>query len=105
MKNLLAIRPAVPGDEGLLLALIRELAEYERMLDEVEATETNLADSLFHRFSHCTLVKQGIDKIGFGGLHLIKHALVHCQLPDHSQPQYLANPHTRTNSKQITHVR
>jgi len=31
-----------------LLALIRELAEYERMLDEVEATETNLADSLFH---------------------------------------------------------
>src|SRR5690625_3813974 len=49
MKNLLAIRPTVPGDEGLLLALIRELAEYERMLDEVEATESKLADSLFNK--------------------------------------------------------
>ncbi len=32
------IREARPGDEALLLALIRELAAYERLADEVSAT-------------------------------------------------------------------
>jgi len=41
------IRAAVPGDETLLLELIRELAEYERLADEVEATPAVLAESLF----------------------------------------------------------
>ncbi len=41
------IRAAVPGDETLLLELIRELAEYERLAHEVEATPAVLAESLF----------------------------------------------------------
>jgi len=41
------IRPATPGDVRLILALIRELAEYEKLAGEVVATETSLLDSLF----------------------------------------------------------
>jgi GNAT superfamily N-acetyltransferase len=41
------IRPAVPGDVPAIHRLIRELAEYERALDEVTATERQLAQALF----------------------------------------------------------
>jgi GNAT superfamily N-acetyltransferase len=41
------VRPAEPGDVPVLLALVRELAEYERAPDAVEATEELLADALF----------------------------------------------------------
>ena len=34
-----AIRRARPDEAGLVLALVRELAEYEKLLHEVEATE------------------------------------------------------------------
>ena len=47
MENPMEIRAAVPGDEALLLELVRELAEYERLADEVEATPAVLAESLF----------------------------------------------------------
>lgn len=47
MSEALQIRPARPGDEALILDLIRELAEYERMADEVEATPDHLTRSLF----------------------------------------------------------
>jgi GNAT superfamily N-acetyltransferase len=43
----IAIRAAKPGDERLILSLIRELAEYERLLDAVEATEEKVAATLF----------------------------------------------------------
>ena len=43
----LAIRPAVPGDEALVLGFIRALAEYEHLSDEVEASEADLARDLF----------------------------------------------------------
>jgi len=38
---MLAIRPARPEDCGLLLAFVRELAEYEKAADEVTATEAD----------------------------------------------------------------
>ena len=41
------IRPASPGDVPRILELIRELADYERSLDEVEATEDGLRAALF----------------------------------------------------------
>ena len=41
MENI-EIRHAVPGDEPLILEFIRELADYEHMLDEVVATESLL---------------------------------------------------------------
>jgi GNAT superfamily N-acetyltransferase len=41
------IRPAVPEDVPTILRLIRELADYERALHEVRATEEDLHESLF----------------------------------------------------------
>ena len=43
----LDIRPATAGDVPLILDFIRGLAEYERMLDQVEATAGRLHASLF----------------------------------------------------------
>lgn len=42
-----AIRSATPADVPLLLGLIRELAEYERLADEVRATEQLMHEALF----------------------------------------------------------
>jgi GNAT superfamily N-acetyltransferase len=41
------IRPASVSDAGIILRFIRELAEYEKALDEVAATEETVALSLF----------------------------------------------------------
>ena len=41
------IRPATPDDVPSILRLIRDLAEYERALDQVRATEDDLRASLF----------------------------------------------------------
>ena len=41
------LRPAIDGDAGTILALIRELAEYERLAHEVVATEATLWEQLF----------------------------------------------------------
>lgn len=41
------IRRANSSDVGVILTLIRELAEYERELDAVEATEDTLSNTLF----------------------------------------------------------
>ncbi len=41
------IRPATPDDVPELVAMIRELAEYERALHEVDATEEHLHATLF----------------------------------------------------------
>ena len=43
----LQIRPAVPADVGLLLTLIRELADYERMSDEAVADPEVVRSHLF----------------------------------------------------------
>ncbi|MFA9440743.1 N-acetyltransferase family protein [Uliginosibacterium sp. sgz301328] len=42
-----AIRKAVAEDVSLILRFIRELAEYEQLLDEVKADEAQLARTLF----------------------------------------------------------
>jgi len=41
------IRPAAPADVPTILRFVRELAEFERAPDAVEATEPMLADALF----------------------------------------------------------
>ena len=45
----LTFRYAAEADTPLILRFIRELAEYERMLDQVVADEAALADQLFHQ--------------------------------------------------------
>ncbi|MDX1442166.1 MAG: GNAT family N-acetyltransferase [Gammaproteobacteria bacterium] len=43
----LNIRPSTKGDVGLVLGFIHELAEYEKLAHEVEATEEQLRENLF----------------------------------------------------------
>lgn len=43
----LALRPARPDDAALILAFVRQLAEYENLLHEVEATAEDFARDLF----------------------------------------------------------
>lgn len=47
----LSFREAEEKDCGLILFFIRELAAYEKMSDEVVATEEMLSDWLFHKHS------------------------------------------------------
>ena len=42
-------RPAVPGDEELILTFIRALAEYEHMADQVVATPALLREWIFEK--------------------------------------------------------
>jgi GNAT superfamily N-acetyltransferase len=42
-----AIRPAVPEDSALILRFIRDLAEYEKMLDDVRTTQDDVTVALF----------------------------------------------------------
>lgn len=42
-----SIRPAVPADARLIYDFVRALADYEKLLHEVEATEADLAGHLF----------------------------------------------------------
>jgi GNAT superfamily N-acetyltransferase len=43
----LSIRKAEPSDAALIFRFIRELAEYERLAHEVDATEADIAQALF----------------------------------------------------------
>lgn len=47
MDRGVTLRSAEPRDAALILTLIRELAEYERLLHEVVATEAAIRDTLF----------------------------------------------------------
>lgn len=42
-----SIRPAGPSDTALIFNLIRELADYEKLSDAVDATPAMIADALF----------------------------------------------------------
>ena len=44
---MIAIRPAGPQDVELILAFVQELADYERLADQVEATAEGLREALF----------------------------------------------------------
>jgi GNAT superfamily N-acetyltransferase len=45
--NSIHIRPATVQETGLILEMIRELAEYEKLLHEVTATEEDIRQTLF----------------------------------------------------------
>lgn len=64
------IRPAEPADIPVILTLIKGLAAYERMLDQVQATEADLLASLFPAAGeapivHCVLAHAGDEPVGF----------------------------------------
>jgi hypothetical protein len=41
------VRPAEPGDVPVVLRLVRELAEYEKALHEVDTSQEQLREALF----------------------------------------------------------
>jgi GNAT superfamily N-acetyltransferase len=55
------LRPARPADVPTVLRLIRGLAEYERMLHEVTATEGELHDALFGPLPRAHAVLADVD--------------------------------------------
>ncbi len=59
-------RMAVPGDAADILSLIRELAVYERMLDQVYATEDDIVRTVFgERKAEVIMVERAGEAIGF----------------------------------------
>jgi GNAT superfamily N-acetyltransferase len=63
----LIIRPALPTEAKLILAMVRELAEYERLSHEVDATEPMIAEALFGPSprSFCDIADWGGEPAGF----------------------------------------
>ena len=61
------IEPATEGDVPLILGLIKDLAEYERMSNEVVATEDGLRATLFgaHPSAEVILAYAGREPAGF----------------------------------------
>ena len=62
----ISLRPAVPEDVPLVLALINELAEYERLAHEVRATEDDIREALFGSRPHAEVVIGEYDGEGVG---------------------------------------
>ena len=63
----LSIRAASPADRDLVFAFIRDLAEYEKMLDEVVTTPDEIARALFapHPRVFCDLAEWEGEAAGF----------------------------------------
>jgi diamine N-acetyltransferase len=63
----LTIRRVRPGEAGLVLAFIRELAEYEKLSHEVEATEDMIAEALFSSNPQlfCAIAEWDGEAVGF----------------------------------------
>jgi len=62
-----SVRPAVPADAPLIHAFIRELAEYEKLLHEVEASQSDIAAVLFGPAprAFCDIAEADGQPIGF----------------------------------------
>jgi len=63
----LVIRAAQPSDGALVLSLVRELAEYEKLSAEVEATKETIAAALFCRDPRlfCDIAMWNAESVGF----------------------------------------
>ncbi len=61
------IRPATSDDVRTIAALIRELAEYERLSHEVVLSESNLREHLFgrRRYAEVLVAEDGASVVGF----------------------------------------
>lgn len=66
-KSAVVVRVATFADARLILSFIRELAEYERLLDEVEATEADIRRDLFgeNPRSFCEIAEYEGKPVGF----------------------------------------
>lgn len=69
--EMLSIRKAVPRDVPLILRFIRELARYERLLDQVVADEALLRTTLFGErpTARVVVAEVGEEPVGFALYH------------------------------------
>src|SRR5579862_7521840 len=67
VKSTALVRRARPDEAGVVLSLIRELAEYEKLLHEVEATEAMISEALFcdHPRLFCDVAEWNGEVAGF----------------------------------------
>ena len=67
MSSDLTIRNATPDDAGVILSFIRALADYEKLSDQVTATEDDLRSSLFgeRTVAEVLLAHEGEFPVGF----------------------------------------
>lgn len=67
METNFTIRQATADDAATILYFIRAIAEYEKMLDEVEATEESVRESIFGEKSNteAVLAYEGDTVVGF----------------------------------------
>jgi GNAT superfamily N-acetyltransferase len=63
----ISIRRARPGEAGLVLSFVRELADYEKLLHELKATEADLAAALFcdNPLLFCEIAEWQGEPVGF----------------------------------------
>ena len=63
----ISIQPATPADAPMILTLIRELAEFERLLHEVTATEAQVREGLFgpRACAEVAIARMGPEVAGF----------------------------------------
>ena len=63
----LVLRAAAPADAALIFALVRELADYEKLAGEVAATEQQIAAALFSREPRlfCEIAEWNAEAAGF----------------------------------------
>lgn len=61
------IRPATPADVPTIASLIRELAEYEKLGDQVQPNEGQLAEHLFgpRPYCECLIAEDAGTPVGF----------------------------------------
>lgn len=61
------VRPAAPSDAPLILSFIRELAEYEKLLHAVEATQADVEAALFcdQPKAFCDIAERDGEPVGF----------------------------------------
>jgi len=61
------IEPAQPADAALIVALVRELAEYERLLQDVRITPDDVRRDLFgpRAFAEAVIARVGDEPVGF----------------------------------------
>jgi len=61
------VRPATPADAATIYGFIRDLAEYEKLLHEVIATEADIARDLFGPAprAFCDIAEVGGEPVGF----------------------------------------
>ncbi len=67
LDSSIAIHRARPDEIALIVSLIRELADYEKLLHEVEATQATIAAALFcdHPRLYCEIAEWNGAPVGF----------------------------------------